>query len=254
MNDLIILANTITHSNYNELRLSLRSLIKYGENYGHVYIIGFPDIPFLTNSDKLTYVPYYKSNDYYTKSVIEQVSTILNLYGDKLSNEFVISYDNLFFLDKIDFNNIPTRARSFDLLDRVSASNRYESSLAITSYGCKLNGCKSTSYETNTPIKYNKNELLKLMPTLINSCNIYTSALHLPSYYCNCVDPSFLGNVVIDDNNYFYQSIDSSGVLRDMVNSDNKLSMVMIASNVIMYGSLTTLYNLFPDRCEFEND
>ena len=88
----------------NELRLSLRSIEKFGKNVGRVFLVGH-DPMFLSN--QVTYIPYkdkYKKI-FKQKNILEAICYAVE-HSD-IGEEFLLSSDDHIYLKATDFNNYP---------------------------------------------------------------------------------------------------------------------------------------------------
>lgn len=112
----------------NELRYSLRSIEKYGKNVGKVYVVGYcPE----WLSDEVIKVPFKQPYSPF-KNIVEKhlnmISTLLYIVDNTdISNEFLVSMDDHFYIREVDFDNYPIYAKLIknDIQLATNSLNRY---------------------------------------------------------------------------------------------------------------------------------
>lgn len=102
MDILYVLGTGSKHSNQ-ELRYSLRSLARYGENIGNVYIVG--ECPRWVNKKVVKHIPYKDEYDRKCKNIWSKVLYAID-HCD-ISNEFLLSADDIFHVKPIDLDHYP---------------------------------------------------------------------------------------------------------------------------------------------------
>lgn len=119
MDILYIVGTGSKHDNI-ELRMSLRSICKYGKNVGRVIVAGYPP-DFL--SDEVVKVPV--ANKYHRKHhnlvyCIQQVVDSGYLRGD-----FLYSSDDHFYVKTVDFDNYPIFFKRTELRNHATPGERH---------------------------------------------------------------------------------------------------------------------------------
>ena len=106
--------------NNNELRYSLRSIEKFGKNIGNIYIVGY-NSGFL--SDEVTFINcpnIYKSKQ---KNILYAICYAVE--NCNISEEFLYSSDDHFYVKETDFNNYPYFYKG-ELLRKLTWENRFK--------------------------------------------------------------------------------------------------------------------------------
>lgn len=86
----------------NEIRFSLRSVEKFGKNVGRIFVCGVnPGIL----SDKVIFVPCDDPYDCAHKNIMHKIDYVIN--HTDISDEFLLSSDDHFFVKPVDFDNYP---------------------------------------------------------------------------------------------------------------------------------------------------
>lgn len=125
--------------NNNELRYSLRSIATNGINVGRVFIAGY--IPEFINTDEVTVLPVEdttKVKHHNIQNAIEQAVKHLDL-----SENFLYSSDDHYYIKPTDFDNYPFYWRGRDLPERVKPGEQhaiYHTTLASTRKLLAANG------------------------------------------------------------------------------------------------------------------
>lgn len=96
----------------NELRYSLRSLEKYGRNVGRIYIVGDWCPPFI-NREKLTVIECQQPYKDKFKNIL--YSIVYACEHSDISDEFLLSSDDHFYMQPTDFDEYPYYIKSEEL-------------------------------------------------------------------------------------------------------------------------------------------
>ena len=173
--------------NNNELRFSLRSIAKYGKNIDSVFIVGYkPDFV----SDEVTFIPCDDPYDCAHKNILHKVLTAI--VESDISNHFLISSDDHYYMEPTDFDNLPLYYRSVEIPDRVDGRklwNPYFRSLHDTRWVLESN--KLTIYQTNPHCNTHFFvDLYKKNKHLFDECFRYKFGIEL-----NCL----MGNLLIHE-------------------------------------------------------
>lgn len=116
MDILYIIGEGCSKCNNNELRYSLRSIEQYGQNVGHIFVAGFcPD----WLSDKVTKIPcddIYEDKADHGKRNANVLNKLLVAVDStpELGDEFLVSFDDNFYIRETDFDNYPHYVRMLD--------------------------------------------------------------------------------------------------------------------------------------------
>lgn len=102
MDVLYVLGTGSTHNNQ-ELRYSLRSLARYAQNIGRVYVVG--ECPRWINKNVVTHIPCDDPYDRKCKNIWHKVFYATEY--SNISNEFLLSSDDIFHIKPIDLDNYP---------------------------------------------------------------------------------------------------------------------------------------------------
>ena len=138
--DILYIVGTGSNWYNYELKYSLRSLEKYGKNIDNVAVVGFK--PHFLN-DKIIHIPCEDIGKNKHSRILNKVLTAIK--SGKLSDHFLISSDDHFYVKETDFNNFPVYYRREDIEE--SDGGEYFRSLLETKEFLKQN--KLTTYQTN---------------------------------------------------------------------------------------------------------
>lgn len=112
----------------NELRYSLRSIEKNCKNVGRIFIAGY--CPSFIDQKKVTFVPVpdiYACKHMNILNCIEQA-----VKNTDISDEFLYSSDDHFYVGKADFDNYPHYQKPVELPDKDNLMNSYQMTLYAT--------------------------------------------------------------------------------------------------------------------------
>lgn len=148
--DILYILGSGSKWNNNEIKYSLRSLEKYGQNYNRVFITG--EKPNFIN-EKIIY-------NYYPDKFLPQVNHLLKvLYTFQktdISDDTLINYDDNFFLKDVDIANYPYYYKRELLPDTFSISNTHTRSMIYTKDILKSLNKPIKDFEVHCPIIYNR--------------------------------------------------------------------------------------------------
>ena len=114
MDILYLIGEGCSSCNNNELRYSLRSIEKYGKNVERVFVAGYcPE----WLSDKVYKIPF--TQPYKNPNIVEKhinlLATILYVIDNTdISDDFLVSMDDHFYIREVDFDNYPIYAKIVD--------------------------------------------------------------------------------------------------------------------------------------------
>lgn len=101
--DILYILGTGSKHNNDELRYSLRSLERYGNGLGRVYLVG--ECPEWLNTETVTYIPFKDKESSKFKRIWAKIVYAVN-HCD-ISDDFLLSSDDIFHVKPIDLNNYP---------------------------------------------------------------------------------------------------------------------------------------------------
>lgn len=138
--DILYIVGTGSKWHNYELKYSLRSIEKYGKNVDKVVIVGYkPDFV----NDKVIHIPCEDIGSNKHSKILNKVLTAIK--SDQLSDHFLISSDDHFYLRETDFNNLPVYYKHEEI--KGSDKNEYRRSLLETKMFLEEN--RLTTYQTN---------------------------------------------------------------------------------------------------------
>lgn len=144
-----------------ELKLSLRSLEKHGQNYNNVYLIG--DKPPYLN-DKIIHIPMEDDQkNSREKRICEKILTACR--AKEISDPFVIFNDDYFLVNEIDFselhyhyfNDLGTKAKN------RGKNDMYKQALQNTLIALLSKGLPTKHFDIHYPMYYHKENFIKVM-------------------------------------------------------------------------------------------
>ena len=139
-----------------ELRYSLRSLQRYCYNYNRIFITG--ECPDFINLRKVIYT---KEKDIGCPMINHWWKVHQTIKNTDISPNFVLMYDDIFFMGCQDMMKIPAYFKGF-LESARSGGSLYQESLHNTEYWLMKNGHSTYDFELQKPIIYNRKKFLKL--------------------------------------------------------------------------------------------
>lgn len=116
MDILYIVGKGASEANDFELRMSLRSIAKYGKNVGRVFVVGYcPDwlsdeVVRIPNADGRRVAPGRNINEK-SLNIMDNVMRAVEL--SDIGEEFLISMDDHFYVKETDFDNYPYYAKDY---------------------------------------------------------------------------------------------------------------------------------------------
>lgn len=243
MNILYVVGTGSKWSN-NELRFSLRSIAKYGQNIDRVFIVGNkPDFV----SNEVGYLPCddpygakHKNIHYKMRNAIRELP---------LGDHFLISSDDHFYIQDVDFNNYPVYCKESEIPTRLQKGH------LVTNYWRSLFETRELLMRNRLPIYQTNPHCNTHIDVQLWRANkhIFKEAYLLPhGGEINCV----MGNLMIahgakptpyvDCKVKYFDSIKG---LKDMLQDKHCFS---IGNEAIQCGIGTLLNELFPDKCKYE--
>lgn len=112
----------------NELRYSLRSIEKNCKNVGRIFIAGY--CPWFINKKNVVYVPVEDKYDCKHKNIMRCIERVVKDYD--ISDDFLYSSDDHFYVQHIDFDNYPFYRKPYELPSVEDEKNSYNMTLFHT--------------------------------------------------------------------------------------------------------------------------
>lgn len=144
-----------------ELKYSLRSLEKFGRNYGEVYIIG--DKPIYLNNRELIHIPKEDSPIYCKERRIME-KLLHACRTPEISNPFVFFNDDFFLIKEIDFSNLPyfyNELIESKVIRRVD--DTYRRSMKNTYDALRDRDLPTFHFDIHYPMYYDKEKFPEIM-------------------------------------------------------------------------------------------
>ena len=164
----------------NEIKYSLRSLARFGQNYNRVFIVG--DCPIFVNQSVI-HIPF-KEDKFRNKkrNIIDKI--IAACKEADITDDFILFNDDYFIAKPLDFNNLPY---FYDktLEEKISEKqydDYYKQSIINTYKALKKNNKPHLHYDIHYPIFINKVKFLEVMDKY--DYNI-RDGYAVKSLYCN---------------------------------------------------------------------
>lgn len=145
MTDILYIVGNGSEWNDNELKFSLRSIAKNGLNVGRVFLVGHK--PSFV-SDAVTHIPCGDPYDMKHKNILNKV--IYAIDHSDIGSHFLISSDDHYYVQKVDFDKLPVYYRNEDMPDKVVGRqiwSEYHKSLRETRW--ILTDAGLSTYQTN---------------------------------------------------------------------------------------------------------
>ena len=134
--------------NNEEIRYSLRSLEKF-VNFNRVFIVG--ECPkFLRN---VIHIPFGDSKNPRVNH-LEKINEIIEKVSD-LSENFLLMYDDIFFIDKVDIENYPNYYKG-EMQTYNGFDSFFKKSMSDTKDYLESKGASILNYSVHKPVIYNK--------------------------------------------------------------------------------------------------
>ena len=130
MNILYIIGEGCSHCDNNELRYSLRSIEKYGIGVDKIFVAGY--CPWWL-SEEVVKIPcediYDDKNSHNTRTnnVLHKLLVAVDTHPE-LGDEFLVSFDDNFYIRETDFNNYPHYVKISDIDNSITLSYSDENS------------------------------------------------------------------------------------------------------------------------------
>lgn len=111
-----------------ELRFSIRGLGMFGKNIGRIYIVS-PEDPKFINPETVTWIRHEDMFDEKHKNILSSIEYAVN--NSDISDEFLYSSDDHFYVKETDFDNYPLFCRG-EIPIRKNPKNWWQNTIANT--------------------------------------------------------------------------------------------------------------------------
>ena len=146
--DIVYILGNGSKFNNEEIRYSLRSLEKF-VNFDRVFIVG--ECPkFLKN---VIHIPFGDSKNPRVNH-LEKINEIIEKVPD-LSENFVLMYDDIFFIDKFDIDNLPNYYKG-QMVNYSGIDSNFKKSMSDTKDYLESKDASILNYSVHKPVIYNK--------------------------------------------------------------------------------------------------
>ena len=146
--DIVYILGNGSKFNNEEIRYSLRSLEKF-VNFDRVFIVG--ECPkFLKN---VIHIPFGDSKNPRVNH-LEKINEIIEKVPD-LSENFLLMYDDIFFIDKVDIENYPNYYKG-EMQTYNGFDSFFKKSMSDTKDYLESKGASILNYSVHKPVIYNK--------------------------------------------------------------------------------------------------
>lgn len=153
--DVLYILGTGSKYNNEELRYSLRSLEKFGQNVGRVFITG--DCPKFIDQTKITFLPEL---DIGCRAINHWWKVDQTFRKTDIGDRALLMYDDIFFCKPTDLANYPWRWRK--MLPTEKPENHYKLSLYNTFVWLQKNGLTTIDYCLHQPCIYERDKFLSM--------------------------------------------------------------------------------------------
>lgn len=237
--DIVYIVGKGSRWNNQELKYSLRSIAKHGKNINNVCIVGYkPNFV----SDKVIHIPCEDIGDKKHKRILNKILAAAN--SGLVSNDFLISSDDHFYIKDVDFDNYPIYYKHEVIT--INGTGEYFDSLKNTKQFLEANNL--TLYQTNPHCNTHFN---------IEVYNKYKDLFDAGMEVQHGVETNCLmGNLLIKEGAECKPYRDVKVRLfktRDqLLNKIGNSECFSIYDEAIGCGVGKYLNELFPDKCEYE--
>lgn len=133
----------------NELKYSLRSIEKFGKNVRNVYVAGYCPEWLNDNVHKVPVKQIYEKPSNIVEKHINMLATILYVVDNTdISDEFLVSMDDHFYIREVDFDNYPVYAKI------VRGDTKLKSRIPINNYGRFIEATKRLLESLGLPTQF----------------------------------------------------------------------------------------------------
>lgn len=228
----------------NELRYSLRSIAKFGENVGKVFVVGY-DPGFLTK--KVTFVScpdVYPSKHQNIMNCIETAIATTDI-----GEEFLLSSDDHFYVEKVDFDKYPYYSKGMlpDSLEE-NETGIYRTSLCDTSMLLKAAGLGTRNFSWHGNTHFNHKVLKSIKP-------IIDVAYRLPY---GCEPTCLMLNALYKKKKFEYEQrrdckITEFTTHRAFCDEIQGRESFSVSDKALRSGLAQVIVDMFPEPCDYEH-
>jgi len=158
--DIVYIIGRGSRWNNNELRFSLRSLAKYGQNIRRVIIVG--ECPDFVNREKVVYIPAKDETRCKHTNILRKIQKCIETL--KMTEPFLISSDDHFYTQPTNFLTYPHFTKGE--LYQQSTDHEYERSLNQTNAWLEAQGWPTHKTNPHCNTWIDPKALAAILPTL----------------------------------------------------------------------------------------
>lgn len=232
--------------NGRSLRYSLRSIAKFGGGLDRVYIVG--DKPEWL-SDEVTYIPCDDLPNHKAFNIIRKIKYAVD--NSDIADDFLISMDDHFYVEPVDFNSYPYFAKDYikrdcrhllpDHIDPKWKSPDYTEVLISTRRFLEANNLPYINLTLHRNMHMNRQRLNECWPEILKT----------ESFETDIEGICYVLNYMYSKGDFDYE------VARDVkFTHKSKLELtdhVFSTEDFIPNGQIDLfLQSLFPDKCRYE--
>lgn len=249
MDILYVVGKGFSEWNDNELRYSLRSIAKYGKNVRRVYVVGY--CPYLLNPEEVTLLPLRDEGTNKHVNILRAIDYAIE--KSDISEHFLLSSDDHYYVRETDFDNYPVYWRGCDLPDsEPQTPTWYQKTMHQTHDVLRAFGLPARFYAWHGNTHFNtrlwKQQrmvfLRRLAQTMPDGCD--PSCLML-NYWLD-VEPLTMPKHFVRKDGKVIQ--EDAGVTIERKIEDKE---VLSTTDVVGAGFKTWLQKEFPKYCKYEN-
>lgn len=249
MDILYVVGKGFSEWNDNELRYSLRSIAKYGKNVRRVYVVGH--CPYWLNPEEVTLLPLRDEGNNKHVNILRAIEYAIE--KSDISEQFLYSSDDHYYVRETDFDNYPVYWRGYDLPDtEPQKPTWYQRTMKQTHDVLRAFGLPARFYAWHGNTHFNtrlwKQQrmvfLRRLAQTMPDGCD--PSCLMLN--YWEGVEPETMPERVARNDGKIIQ--EDAGVTIERKIEDKE---VLSTTDIVGVGFKTWLQKQFPKYCKYEN-
>lgn len=179
--DILYILGNGSRWNNNEIKYSLRSLEKHGQNYDRVFITG--EKPHFINDN----IIYNYCPDSHIPTITHFNKVLHTFKNTDISDNILLMYDDIFFKKSVDIEKYPYYYKR-EIPANYKVNNFYTNALTFTRNLLLKLGKPIKDFDIHTPIIYNRQkfyEMEKIVKQNFNFNNPKSVGVAVRSLYCN---------------------------------------------------------------------
>lgn len=250
MDILYVVGKGFSEWNDNELRYSLRSIAKYGKNVRRVYVVGY--CPYWLNPDEVTLLPLRDEGNNKHVNILRAIEYAIE-HSD-ISEHFLYSSDDHYYVRETDFDNYPVYWRGHDLPEtQPDKPTWYQRTMKQTHDVLQAFGLPIRFYAWHGNTHFNtrlwKQQrmvfLRRLAQTMPDGCDPHCLMLN----YWEAVEQITMPDRIVRTDGKII--VEDAGVTIERKIAEGK--EVLSTTDIVGAGFRTWLQKEFPKYCKYEN-